>query len=82
MRMVARVLLVAFCSLVLFIVGVLGTSSVNLLIYGADEFNGNAGAKFAALMEGAFIGFILAVGGIPISIILSRRIPYFRRISN
>ncbi len=81
MRMVARVLLVAVCSLVFFIVGVLGTFKVNLLIYGFEEFNGNAGAGFAVLLEGVFIGLILAVCGVPISIVLSRRIPWFR-ISN
>jgi hypothetical protein len=78
MRIAARVLLVGFCSLAIFIAGVLGTFHVNLLIYGADELNGNAGAGFAVLLEGICIGFILAVGGIPVSIVLSKRISWFR----
>ena len=69
--------LIATFSLMLFIVGVVATFKVNLLVYGVEEFNGNAGAGFAVLMEGIFIGSILAVGGIGLSIVLFRRIRWF-----
>jgi hypothetical protein len=75
------VLLGISCCLVLFVAGLLATFKVNLLIYGVEEFNGNAGAGFAVLTEGIFVGFILAVGGIPLSIILTKRLPWFR-VSN
>lgn len=64
--------------LLLFIVGILATFKVNLLIYGAEEFNGNAGAGFAVLLEGIFIGLALAVCGVPLSISFSKRIRWLQ----
>jgi hypothetical protein len=78
MRMTARLLLLAFICLLLFIAGVLVTFKVNLLIYGVEEFNGNAGAGLAVLLEGIFIGLVLAVCGIPLSIFVSKRIRLLR----
>jgi hypothetical protein len=49
------------------------------LIYGTEEFNGNAGGGFAILIEGLLIGFIFAVFcGVPLCIFLSKRIPWLR----
>jgi hypothetical protein len=56
MRMIVRLLLLASCRAVLFIAGVLATFRMNILIYGAEEFNVDAGAGFAVMMEGIFIG--------------------------
>jgi hypothetical protein len=74
MRTLARVLLGISCCLVLFVSGLVGTFDVNLLIYGVEEFNGNAGAGFAVLIEGIFAGLVLAVCGIPLSIIVTKRL--------
>jgi hypothetical protein len=62
-----KIFLAVCFSLVLFVVGLLGTFKVNLLVYGAEEFNGNAGAGFAVLMEGLCIGLLLALGGVVLS---------------
>jgi hypothetical protein len=78
MQMIARLLLLASCCAVLFIAGVLATFQANILISGAEEFNGNAGGGFAVLMEGIFIGFALALCRIPLSIFLSKRIRWLR----
>jgi hypothetical protein len=76
MRMIARLLLLSTCCLVLFIAGVLVTFKINLLICGAEEFNGNAGAGFGALMEGIFVGVLLAPCGIPVGMLLANRIQW------
>jgi hypothetical protein len=81
MRTLARVLWGISCCLVLFVAGLLATFKVNLLIYGVEKFNGNAGAGLAVLIEGIFAGLILAVCGIPLSIIVTKRLPWFR-VSN
>ena len=77
-RTIANLLLLAACSLLLFIVGVLATFKINVLIYGVEEFNGNAGPGFAVLLEGVLIGVILAVCGVPLAIFLAKRIPWLR----
>jgi hypothetical protein len=81
-QIIGKLLLLAICCIVLFVAGVLGTFKTNLLIYGEQEFDGNAGAGVAVLLEGVFVGFFLALGGIPLSIHLSARIPWLRQISN
>jgi cytochrome c biogenesis factor len=44
-----------------FVLGLLGTFVVNQAIYGSGEFDGNAGASFAVLVEGTTIGCLLAI---------------------
>jgi hypothetical protein len=55
MRTFVKVFLAAVCSLLLFVVGFLATFMVNIWIYGAEEFNHNAGAGFAVLLEGLLL---------------------------
>jgi hypothetical protein len=78
MRILARLLVATFCSLMLFIAGVLSTFKINLLIHEVEEFNHNEPAKFGILMEGIFIGFLLAVCGIPLAGFLCNRIRWLR----
>ena len=59
----------------LFLAGILGTFVIYVEVYGAEEFNGNAGAGFAVLIYGLFVGFFLGVCGIALSILLHKRIP-------
>jgi hypothetical protein len=68
-----KAFLAACFPLVLFVLGVLGTFHVNLLIYGSEAFDGDAGAGFAVLIEGVFMGLILAIGGIIVSVVLYKR---------
>ncbi len=62
----------ALCSLVLFVAGVFATMEANFLAYPDEEFNSSTSG--AVLMGGVGIGLILAIGGIPLSIFLCRRI--------
>jgi hypothetical protein len=78
MRTIAKLLLVAFSCMVLFIVGILATFEVNVLIYGLEEFNHNAGAGFAVLLEGSFVGILFAIIGIPLIVYFSDYIPWLR----
>jgi len=72
--MVARFFLFAACSLVLFIMGVFATFKANLLLYGADAFEGDSGSGFAVLVEGIVVGLFLAVLETLAWIILDKRI--------
>ena len=78
MRIIARLLLLVSCCLFLFVAGVLATILVNFLIYGVKEFDGNAGAKFSVFIEGIFVGLILGLFGVFLSIFLFERIPWLR----
>jgi hypothetical protein len=78
MRTIASLLLWIICSLALFVIGVSVTFKANLLIYGPEEFNGNAGASVAVLMEGILIGLLFGLCGTPLTMYLSKRLPWLR----
>jgi len=63
MRTATRLLLLSFCGFVLFFVGLLATFKVNVMIYGAEEFNGSVGPGFAVLLEGIAVGIAFAAVG-------------------
>ena len=47
-----------------FTAGIDVTFKLNLMHYGREAFNHDAGAGFAVLIEGLFAGTLLAIGGI------------------
>jgi hypothetical protein len=77
-RAVAALLIFCFCLLILFVLGVFATFKTNLLIYGNQELDGNAGAGFAVLLEGICVGSVLALIGLPFVVHLINRIPRLR----
>jgi hypothetical protein len=76
-KLVAWLLLIS-CPPMLFLAGVFATFVINVLVYGDSEFNGNAGAGFAVLIEGIFVGFLLGFCGIALAVFLHKRIPWLR----
>jgi hypothetical protein len=78
MRTIASLALWAFCSLVLFIVGVLATFQANVLIYGTEKFNGDVPASVGVLMQGILVGVFFGLFGTRLAIYLSDRIPWLR----
>jgi hypothetical protein len=75
MRIFARLLFVARCCLLLFVVGAIATIYV---MYPGPVIDNNTGAQFAGLVEAVFVGLVLAVAAIPLFIYLSKRIRWFR----
>jgi hypothetical protein len=71
-------LLLISCPPALFLVGVLAAFLINISIYGDEEFNHNAGAGFAVLLEGIALGIFLGSCGIVLAIFLKKRIPWLR----
>jgi hypothetical protein len=71
-----RIILVACASFAMFLVGLLGTFWVSYAIYGEKKVNDTV-SGYAILVVGVFVGIALGIAGIPLSIILSRRIKWF-----
>jgi hypothetical protein len=75
LRIFAKLVFSAVVALVLFVIGVMATFAVNTVIYGFEEFDGNAGANFGVLMEGILAGIVLAVFGAALALYLFFRNP-------
>jgi hypothetical protein len=71
-------LLLVSCPPVLFLLGVLAPFFLNVAIYGAEEFDGNAGAGFAVLMQGISLGILLGSCGIVLAFFMKKRLPWLR----
>jgi len=78
-RAVAELLLFCFCLLALFVFGIFVTFEANRVIYGAHEFEGNAGAGFAVLLEGICAGLVLAMVGLPFVVHRISCVPWLQR---
>jgi hypothetical protein len=63
MRTAGRLLISCVGAVVCFVLGLLITVRINLAVYGKQEFERNAGANFAVLMEGLIFGSILSIIG-------------------
>ena len=73
MRTVGRLLISCIGAVVCFVLGLLITVRINFAVYGKQEFEGNAGANFAVLLEGLLIGLILSTIGFIAVFRLTRR---------
>lgn len=73
MRNAGRFLISCVGAFVCFVVGLLITVQINFAVYGKEEFNGNAGANVAVLMEGLLLGLILSIIGFFVAFRVSRR---------
>jgi hypothetical protein len=71
-------LLLVSCPPALFLLGVFAAFFINISIYGDEEFNHNAGAGFAVLIEGISLGILLGSCGIVLAIFLKKRLPWLR----
>jgi hypothetical protein len=71
-------LLLASCPPALFFLGFFAAFFINLLMYGNEEFSGNAGAGFAVLLEGIFLGTLLGCAGIVLAVVLRKHDPWFK----
>lgn len=63
-----KLLVSALVCLALFLAGVMVTVKLNLMHYGPEAFNHDAGAAFGLVMEGGFVGLLFAVGGIALCV--------------
>lgn len=75
MRIAARFAVAVTTAFALFVIGFIAVFVINLAIYGAQEFDGDAGAKFGMFGEAVAAGFVLSIVGFVVGARLARRIP-------
>ena len=52
--------------------------AISVSVYGAEAFDGDAGARVAVLIEGVFAGLFLGACGIGLAVFLDFRVPWLR----
>jgi hypothetical protein len=61
MHLLIRFVIAFIAFLVFLFLSLLATTAINIWIYGGQQFEGNAGAKFAVFVEWVVVAFPLAM---------------------